>query len=60
MENYHSSGLIIANHRSYFDPMVIVSHVKPFPVGKKKLHLGLLLAISVKYQVLFCRQKMPR
>jgi 1-acyl-sn-glycerol-3-phosphate acyltransferase len=49
MENYHGSGLIIANHRSYFDP-VIVSHVNAFPVGKKEVAswplIGYLCKIS--------------
>jgi 1-acyl-sn-glycerol-3-phosphate acyltransferase len=57
MENYHSSGGVIANHRSYFDPIVIVSHVNAFPVARKKLHLGLLLAISVKSGVVFVDRK---
>lgn len=30
-------GLIVANHRSYFDPIVIVSHVHAYPVGKKEV-----------------------
>jgi 1-acyl-sn-glycerol-3-phosphate acyltransferase len=43
-------GLIIANHRSYFDPIVIVSHVNAFPVGKKEVAswplIGYLCKIS--------------
>lgn len=36
-----TQGLIVANHRSYFDPILIVSHLNAFPVGKKKLLHGL-------------------
>jgi 1-acyl-sn-glycerol-3-phosphate acyltransferase len=43
-------GLIIANHRSYFDPIVIVSHLNAFPVGKKEVAswplIGYLCKIS--------------
>ena len=30
-------GLIVANHRSYFDPIVIVNQMHAFPVGKKEV-----------------------
>jgi 1-acyl-sn-glycerol-3-phosphate acyltransferase len=30
-------GLIVANHRSYFDPIVIVNQIHAFPVGKKEV-----------------------
>ncbi|TDE31830.1 MULTISPECIES: lysophospholipid acyltransferase family protein [Flavobacterium] len=30
-------GLIVANHRSYFDPIVIVNLIHAFPVGKKEV-----------------------
>lgn len=43
-------GLIIANHRSYFDPILIVSHLNAFPVGKKEVAswplIGYLCKIS--------------
>ena len=44
------SGLIIANHRSYFDPILIVTHMNAFPVGKKEVAswplIGYLCKIS--------------
>lgn len=43
-------GLIIANHRSYFDPIAIVNQVHAFPVGKKEVEswplIGYLCKIS--------------
>ena len=43
-------GLIVANHRSYFDPIVIVSHIHAYPVGKKEVAswplIGYLCKIS--------------
>ncbi|PKH66492.1 hypothetical protein CXF59_11130 [Flavobacterium sp. ALD4] len=30
-------GLIVANHRSYFDPIVMLNHRQTFPVGKKEV-----------------------
>jgi 1-acyl-sn-glycerol-3-phosphate acyltransferase len=43
-------GLIIANHRSYFDPILIVTHLNAFPVGKKEVAswplIGYLCKIS--------------
>jgi 1-acyl-sn-glycerol-3-phosphate acyltransferase len=43
-------GLIIANHRSYLDPIVIVSHIHAYPVGKKEVAswplIGYLCKIS--------------
>jgi lyso-ornithine lipid O-acyltransferase len=30
-------GLIVANHRSYLDPIAIISQVHAFPVGKKEV-----------------------
>ena len=45
-----TSGLIIANHRSYFDPILIVTHMNAFPVGKKEVAswplIGYLCKIS--------------
>jgi 1-acyl-sn-glycerol-3-phosphate acyltransferase len=45
-----AQGLIIANHRSYFDPIVIVSHIHAYPVGKKEVAswplIGYLCKIS--------------
>jgi 1-acyl-sn-glycerol-3-phosphate acyltransferase len=56
MENYHGSGLIIANHRSYFDPIVIVSHVA-FPVGKKEVASWPLIGYLCKISVVFVDRK---
>lgn len=45
-----TAGLIIANHRSYFDPILIVTHMNAFPVGKKEVAswplIGYLCKIS--------------
>ena len=32
-----NSGLIVSNHRSYFDPMVILKNILASPVGKKEV-----------------------
>ena len=32
-----SSGLVVSNHRSYFDPMVILKNLLASPVGKKEV-----------------------
>jgi 1-acyl-sn-glycerol-3-phosphate acyltransferase len=43
-------GLIVANHRSYFDPIVMLIHRHTFPVGKKEVAswplIGYLCKIS--------------
>lgn len=31
------SGLIISNHRSYFDPLVILRNILAYPIGKKEV-----------------------
>ncbi len=31
------SGLIISNHRSYFDPLVILKNILAYPIGKKEV-----------------------
>lgn len=41
-------GLIVANHRSYFDPIVIVSHIHAFPVGKKEVESWPLIGYICK------------
>jgi 1-acyl-sn-glycerol-3-phosphate acyltransferase len=33
-------GLIVANHRSYFDPIIMLNHRQTFPVGKRKSNHG--------------------
>lgn len=49
-ESPQIQGLIVANHRSYFDPIVIVSHIHAYPVGKKEVAswplIGYLCKIS--------------
>ncbi|MDO9039451.1 MAG: lysophospholipid acyltransferase family protein [Lutibacter sp.] len=32
-----SSGLVVSNHRSYFDPMVVLKNMLASPVGKKEV-----------------------
>jgi len=32
-----SSGLVVSNHRSYFDPMVVLKNLLASPVGKKEV-----------------------
>lgn len=31
------SGLIISNHRSYFDPLVVLRNILAYPIGKKEV-----------------------
>ncbi len=49
-EKPNVQGLIVANHRSYFDPIAIVNQVHAFPVGKKEVEswplIGYLCKIS--------------
>ncbi len=41
-------GLIVANHRSYFDPIAIVNQVHAFPVGKKEVESWPLIGYICK------------
>lgn len=41
-------GLIVANHRSYFDPIVIVGHIHAYPVGKKEVESWPLIGYICK------------
>jgi 1-acyl-sn-glycerol-3-phosphate acyltransferase len=51
-------GLIVANHRSYFDPIVIVNHIHAFPVGKKEVESWPLIGYICKISgVLFVNRK---
>lgn len=53
-----AQGLIIANHRSYFDPIVIVSHIHAFPVGKKEVESWPLIGYICKISgVIFVDRK---
>ncbi|MCF6213672.1 MAG: 1-acyl-sn-glycerol-3-phosphate acyltransferase [Flavobacteriaceae bacterium] len=36
-EEFTQSGLIVFNHRSYFDPVVILKNILAYPVGKKEV-----------------------
>jgi len=36
-KEFTESGLIICNHRSYFDPVVILKNILAYPVGKKEV-----------------------
>ena len=54
-------GLIVANHRSYFDPIVIVNHIHAFPVGKKEVASWPLIGYICKISgVLFVDRKDPK
>ncbi|MFV7234102.1 lysophospholipid acyltransferase family protein [Flavobacterium sp. ZB4R12] len=51
-------GLIVANHRSYFDPIVIVNLIHAFPVGKKEVASWPLIGYICKISgVLFVDRK---
>jgi 1-acyl-sn-glycerol-3-phosphate acyltransferase len=54
-------GLIVANHRSYFDPLVIVNQIHAFPVGKKEVASWPLIGYICKISgVLFVDRKDPK
>lgn len=60
-EKPKAQGLIIANHRSYFDPIVIVNHIHAFPVGKKEVESWPLIGYICKISgVLFVDRKDPK
>jgi lyso-ornithine lipid O-acyltransferase len=51
-------GLIVANHRSYLDPIAIISQVHAFPVGKKEVESWPLIGYIGKISgVLFVDRK---
>jgi 1-acyl-sn-glycerol-3-phosphate acyltransferase len=51
-------GLIVANHRSYFDPIVIVNQIHAFPVGKKEVSSWPMIGYICKISgVLFVDRK---
>ena len=53
-------GLIVANHRSYFDPIVIVNQIHAFPVGKKEVASWPMIGYICKISgVLFVDRKCP-
>ncbi len=55
-----TQGLIVANHRSYFDPIVIVNHLHAFPVAKKEVASWPLIGYICKISgVLFVDRKDP-
>lgn len=54
-------GLIVANHRSYFDPIVIVNQIHAFPVGKKEVASWPVIGYICKISgVLFVDRKCPK
>jgi 1-acyl-sn-glycerol-3-phosphate acyltransferase len=36
-KKFNQSGLIVFNHRSYYDPIVILKNILAYPVGKKEV-----------------------
>jgi 1-acyl-sn-glycerol-3-phosphate acyltransferase len=53
-----TQGLIVANHRSYLDPIVMVSQVHAFTVGKKEVESWPLIGYICKVSgVLFVNRK---
>ncbi|MFK5959688.1 MAG: lysophospholipid acyltransferase family protein [Lutibacter sp.] len=42
------SGLIISNHRSYFDPLVILRNVLAYPIAKKEVESWPLIGYACK------------
>ena len=53
-------GLIIANHRSYFDPIIMLNHRQTFPVGKKEVESWPLIGYLCKISgVIFVDRKDP-
>lgn len=56
-----TQGLIIANHRSYFDPIVMVNQIHAFPVGKKEVASWPVIGYICKISgVLFVDRKCPK
>ena len=54
-------GLIVANHRSYFDPIAIVNQIHAFPVGKKEVESWPLIGYICKISgVLFVNRSCPK
>jgi 1-acyl-sn-glycerol-3-phosphate acyltransferase len=53
-------GLIVANHRSYFDPIIMLNHRQTFPVGKKEVESWPLIGYICKISgVIFVDRKDP-
>lgn len=53
-------GLIVANHRSYFDPIIMLIHRNTFPVGKKEVESWPLIGYICKVSgVIFVDRKDP-
>jgi 1-acyl-sn-glycerol-3-phosphate acyltransferase len=54
-------GLIVANHRSYFDPIVTLHHRHTFPVRKKEVESWPLIGYLCKISgVIFVDRKDPK
>jgi 1-acyl-sn-glycerol-3-phosphate acyltransferase len=52
-------GLIVANHRSYFDPIIMLNHRQTFPVGKKEVESWLIGYLCKISGVFFVDRKDP-
>jgi 1-acyl-sn-glycerol-3-phosphate acyltransferase len=53
-------GLLVANHRSYFDPIIMLNHRQTFPVGKKEVASWPLIGYLCKISgVIFVDRKDP-
>jgi len=53
-------GLMVANHRSYFDPIIMLSQTLTFPVGKKEVASWPLIGYLCKVSgVIFVDRKDP-
>lgn len=51
-------GLIVANHRSYYDPIIMLHHRQTFPVGKKEVESWPLIGYICKISgVIFVDRK---
>lgn len=54
------SGLLVCNHRSYFDPLIIMSHLLAFPVGKAEMQQWPIIGYGAKISgVIFVDRKRP-
>lgn len=57
-ETPNIQGLIVANHRSYFDPIIMLNHSHTFPVGKKEVESWPLIGYICKISgVIFVDRK---
>jgi len=47
-KDFTQSGLIVFNHRSYYDPIIILKNILAYPVGKKEVQLWPLIGNVAK------------